>query len=112
MQYVTVSLKVDNTSSQDFSGYWGDYLRLKSGTITSPPNDATLSLGFVAHSTGGTGGVTFAMPSGSTSYTLIFLSTPSYPNGSTVKFQTDDCENVSFWERMLESSMASASSDS
>ena len=48
MQYVTVSLKVDNPSSQDFNGYWGDYLRLKSGTITSPPNDATLPLGFVA----------------------------------------------------------------
>jgi hypothetical protein len=88
MQYVTVSLKVDNQSSQDFGGYWGDYLRLKSGTITSAPNDATLPLGFVAHSTGGTGDVNFIMPAGSTSYTLIFLSTPSNPNGSTVNFQT------------------------
>ena len=87
-QFVTVSLNVDNPSSQDFSGYWGDYLRLKSGTITSPPNDATLPLGFVAHSSGGTGGVTFAMPTGSTSYTLIFLSTPSNPTQSTVNFQT------------------------
>jgi hypothetical protein len=87
-QFVTVSLKVDNPSSQDFGGYWGDYLRLKSGTITSPPTDATLPLGFVAHSSGGTGDVTFAMPAGSTSYTLIFLSNPSHPNGSTVNFQT------------------------
>jgi len=88
MQYVTVSLKVDNPSSQDFSGYWGDYLRLKSGTITSPPNDATLPLGFVAGSTGGTGDVNFIMPAGNTSYTLIFKSTPSYPTQSTVNFQT------------------------
>ena len=87
MQFVTVSLKVDNPSSQDFSGYWGDYLRLKSGTITSPPNDATLPLGFVAHSSGGTGDVNFIMPSGNTSYTLIFLSTPSNPTQSTVNFQ-------------------------
>ncbi len=87
MQFVTVSLKVDNPTSQNFGGYWGDYLRLKSGTITSPPNDATLPLGFAAGSSGGTGDVTFAMPAGSTSYTLIFLSTPSYPQ-ATVNFQT------------------------
>jgi len=88
MQFVTISLKVDNPTSQNFSGYWGDYLRLKSDTITSPPNDSTLPLGFAAGSSGATGNVIFAMPAGSTSFTLIFLSTPSYPNGATVNFQT------------------------
>ncbi len=89
MQYVTVSLKVDNPSSQGFSGYWGDYLRLKSGTITSPPsNDATLPLSFAAGSSGSTGDVNFIMPAGSTSYILIFLSTASFPTQSTVNFQT------------------------
>ncbi len=89
MQFVTVTLKVDNPTSQDFRGYWGDYIRLKSGTITSPPsNDSTLPLTFVAGSSGGTGDVIFAMPAGSTTYTLIFLGTPSYPNGTTVNFQT------------------------
>ena len=89
MQFVTVSLKVDNPTSRDYSAYWGDYLRLKSGTITSPPsNDSTFPLSFVAGSSGGTGDVTFAMPAGSTTYTLIFLGTPSYPNGTTVNFQT------------------------
>ncbi|HWZ19836.1 MAG TPA: hypothetical protein VNW73_13635 [Ktedonobacteraceae bacterium] len=61
---------------------------MKSGTITSPPNDATLPLGFVAGSSGGKGDVNFIMLAGSISYTLIFLSTPSYPNESTVNFQT------------------------
>jgi hypothetical protein len=87
MQFVTVSLKVDNPTSQNFGGYWGDYLRLKSGTITSPPNDSTLPLGFAAGSSGGTGDVNFIMPSGNTSYTLIFLSTPSNPTQSTANFQ-------------------------
>jgi hypothetical protein len=88
MQYVTVSLKVDNPSSQGFSGYWGDYLRLKSGTITSAPNDATLPLSFAAGSSGGTGDVNFIMPTGSTSYTLLFLQTASFPTPSSVSFQT------------------------
>jgi len=66
----------------------GDYLRLRSGAITSPPNDSTLLLGFVAGSSGGTGDVNFIMSAGSASYTLIFKSTASYPTQSTVNFQT------------------------
>jgi hypothetical protein len=89
MQYVTVSMKVDNPSSQDFNAYWGDYLRLKSGDTTSAPSTDTNSpLSFASGSTGGTGDVNFIMPAGSTSYTLIFLSTPSFPTQSTVNFQT------------------------
>ena len=89
MQYVTVSLKVDNPSSQDFSAYWGDYFRLKSGDTTSAPStDTTFPLNFAAGSSGGTGDVDFIMPAGSTSYTLMFLSTPSYPTQSTVNFHT------------------------
>jgi zinc-ribbon domain len=89
MQYVTVSLKVDNPSSQDFSAYWGDYFRLKSGDTTSAPSTATnFPTSFAAGSSGGTGDVNFIMPAGSTSYTLLFLSTSSYPTQSTVNFQT------------------------
>jgi Domain of unknown function (DUF4352)/zinc-ribbon domain len=89
MQYVTVVLKVDNPSSQNFNAYWGDYFRLKSGDITSAPStDTNFPLSFVAGSSGGTGNVVFVMPAGSTSYTLIFLSTPSFPTQSTVNFQT------------------------
>ena len=89
MQYVTVSLKVDNPSSQVFSAYWGDYFRLKSGDTTSAPSTATnFPTSFAAGSSGGTGDVNFIMPAGSTSYTLLFLSTSSYPTQSTVNFQT------------------------
>src|SRR5438876_8806042 len=89
MQYVTVSLKVDNPSSRDFSAYWGNYFRLKSSDTTSEPtSDTNFPLSFAAGSSGGTGDVNFIMPAGSTSYTLIFLSTPSFPTQSTVNFQT------------------------
>jgi hypothetical protein len=88
MQYVTVSLKIDNPSSQDFNAYWGDYFRLKSGDTTSAPStDTNFPLSFASGSTGGTGDVNFIMPAGSTSYTLIFLSAPSRAQ-STVNFQT------------------------
>jgi hypothetical protein len=77
MQYVSVTLKVDNPTSQTFRGYYGDYIRLKSGDITSAPTgDSTLPLGFDAGSSGSTGNVIFTMPSGSTSYTLILLNNP------------------------------------
>ena len=88
-QFVTVSLKVDNPSSQDFSAYWGDYFRLQSGSAISAPSTGTnFPTSFAAGSTGGTGDVDFAMPSGSTTYTLMFKSTPSYPTPSSVNFQT------------------------
>jgi hypothetical protein len=89
MQFVTVSLKVDNPSSQEFNAYYGDYFRLKSGGTTSAPSLSTnFPLSFAAGSTGGTGDVDFIMPAGSTSYTLMFLSTPSFPTSSSVNFQT------------------------
>ena len=88
-QFVTVSLKVDNPSSQDFSAYWGDYFRLQSGSTISPPStDTNFPTSFAAGSTGGTGDVDFVMPTGSTTYTLLFKSTASYPTPSSVNFQT------------------------
>jgi hypothetical protein len=79
MQYVIVTLKVNNPTSQDFRGYYGDYIRLKSGDATSAPTgDTTLPLSFAAGSSGNTGDVIFTMPSASTSYTLILLNTPVY----------------------------------
>ena len=89
MQYVNVTLKVDNPTSQTFRGYYGDYIRLKSGDVTSAPSvDSTLPLGFDAGSSGSTGNVIFTMPSGSTSYTLILLNNPSYQyNQATANFQ-------------------------
>src|SRR5207244_9961770 len=60
MQFVTVSLKVDNPSSQNFSAYWGDYLRLQSGGTTSAPSsDTNFPTSFASGSSGGTGDVNF-----------------------------------------------------
>ena len=88
MQFVTVSLKIDNPSSQNFSAYWGDYFRLQSGATTSAPSsDTNFPTSFASGSSGGTGDVNFIMPTGSTSYTLIFLKTVSY-SASSVNFQT------------------------
>jgi hypothetical protein len=89
MQYVNVTLKVDNPTSQTFRGYYGDYLRLKSGDAKNAPSgDSTLPLGFDAGSSGTTGNVIFIMPSGSAPYTLIFLAN-TYNNyaQSTANFQ-------------------------
>jgi hypothetical protein len=88
MQYVNVALKVDNPTAQTFRGLAGDYLRLKSGDVTSSPADSTLPLGFDAGSSGSKGNVIFTMPSGSTSYTLIFLAnTFTQYNQATANFQ-------------------------
>jgi hypothetical protein len=89
MQYVIVTLKVDNPTSQTFRGYYGDYLRLQAGDAKSAPTgDTTLPLSFDAGSSGSTGDVVFTMPSGSGSYTLIFLPN-TYTNYSqaTANFQ-------------------------
>jgi len=88
--YITVTLKVDNPTSSDFNGYWGDYIRLKSGNTTSAPTtDTTLPLNFAAGSTGSTGNVFFVMPQGSTSFTLVMLARPSSPpiNAASTTFQ-------------------------
>ncbi len=91
MQYVIVTLKVDNPTTQTFRGYYGDYIRLKSGDSTSAPTgDTTLPLSFDAGSSGSTGDVIFTMPSGSTSYTLILLNTPVYQfTQATANFQVE-----------------------
>lgn len=74
MRYVTITMNVDNTSSQNFNGYWGDYLRLKTaGNMSAPTSDTNFPTGFVAGSTGNTGTLYFLVPEGNTSYTLVFL---------------------------------------
>ncbi len=88
--YITVTLKVDNPTSSDFNGYWGDYIRLKSGNTTSAPTtDTTLPLNFAAGSTGSTGNVFFVMPQGSTSFTLMMLARSTSPpiNAASTTFQ-------------------------
>jgi len=90
MQYVVVTLSVDNPTSNDFNAYWGDYIRLKSGSVTSSPSaDTTFPTGFPAGSAGTTGSVIFLMPQDSTSFTLIMLAQNSSPpiSQATVNFK-------------------------
>jgi hypothetical protein len=78
MLYVTVTLKVDNPTSNEFIAYWGDYFRLKAGTSISPPDaSSNFPTNFAAGSSGQTGTLYFALPQGNTSYTLMFLNSPS-----------------------------------
>lgn len=90
MRYVVVTLSVDNPTSNDFSAYWGDYIRLKSGSTTSSPSaDTNFPTGFPAGSAGTTGSLIFLMPQDSTSFTLILLAQNSSPpiSQATANFQ-------------------------
>ncbi|TMF45898.1 MAG: hypothetical protein E6I32_12370 [Chloroflexi bacterium] len=87
--YITVTLKADNPSSNEFIGYVGDFMRLKSGdTTTSPTSDSTFPTSVPASSSGTTGTVVFLMPQGSTAFTLIMLMQSNPPvNQVTANFQ-------------------------
>ena len=89
MRFVTLILKVDNSSSNDFNGFDGDYIRLTAGSTTSSPtSDSNFPTGFSANSTGTTGTLIFAVPEGNTSYTLMLLNTSSTPfTQATAAFQ-------------------------
>ena len=88
MVYVTVTLKAVNSSANNFSAYPGDYMRLQSGDSKSPPSDFTFPTS-VASQSNGTGTVTFAIPQGGTSFTLLMLAQQSSPpiNAASVTFQ-------------------------
>jgi hypothetical protein len=88
MVYVTVTLKIVNSSTNNFSAYPGDYIRLQSGNSKSPPSEFTLPTSVAAQSNGN-GTVSFAIPQGGTSFTLLMLAQQSSPpiNATPVTFQ-------------------------
>ncbi len=76
MRYLTLSLRVDNPTTQDVGiGFPTDYLRLKSAEVTSAPitGTTTLPLKISAGTTGVTGTVLFLMPESDTAFTLEWL---------------------------------------
>jgi hypothetical protein len=88
--YITVTLKANNPSPNEFIGYVGSFIRLKSGdTTTSPTSDSTFPTSVPASSSGTTGTVVFLMPQGSTAFTLIMLMQSGNPpiNQVTANFQ-------------------------
>jgi hypothetical protein len=85
MVYVTVTLKAVNSSANNFSGYPGDYIRLQSGDSKSPPSNFTFPTSVASQSTG-TGAVSFLIPQGGTSFTLLMLAQSSV-KAVSVNFQ-------------------------
>ncbi len=69
--FVTVTFRIDNNSSANFSGY--DYLRLQSGQTTSAPTDNNVPTSFPAQQTNQIGTAIFVMPQGSTNFTVLLL---------------------------------------
>lgn len=87
MVYVTVTLKVFNSTTNNFSAYPGDYIRLQSGDSKSPPSDFTIPTS-IASQSNGAGTVTFAIPQGGTLFTLLLLAQQTSPpiNAASVPF--------------------------
>ena len=81
MEYLTLSVKIDNPLSQQaISGSPFDYMRVKAGGKTVSPVGTTIPVSFAAGETGKAGTATFLIPQNSTACTLILLSQD--PGGS------------------------------
>ncbi len=89
MEYLTLSLKIDNTLSQEaISGSPFDYMRVKAGGKTVAPVSTTLPVSFAVGEMGKTGTATFLIPQNSTACTLILLSQdPGGSGQATTDFQ-------------------------
>lgn len=89
MRYLTLTLSVDNTLSQEvITGSPYDFARLQSGKTTNVPVDSALPLSFQAGASGVTGTVSFLVSQKSTAFTLLFL--PQSQNSidqATLSFQ-------------------------
>ncbi|HLZ63829.1 MAG TPA: zinc ribbon domain-containing protein [Ktedonosporobacter sp.] len=87
-RYVTLQMRFDNNSSQSTQGYYGDYVRLKAGDSTNvPTGNTTIPLSFGAGQTGQTGQVSFLVPQGVTSFTLVLLGNTTGVQQATIDFQ-------------------------
>ncbi|MDQ2903812.1 MAG: hypothetical protein M3Y81_09695 [Chloroflexota bacterium] len=77
-RFLTLTLKVDNSTSQGFTAYYGNYIRLQAGgTTVSPDSSTNFPTSFAAQSTGTTGTVIFIVPDNTSSFTLILLAQPN-----------------------------------
>jgi hypothetical protein len=72
MRYITATLSVDNTLSQEaITGSPYTYVRLKAGNALLSPQATTLPVSFATGETGKTGTVTFLAPQNSSTFTLV-----------------------------------------
>ncbi|HET8844632.1 MAG TPA: hypothetical protein VFN35_24390 [Ktedonobacteraceae bacterium] len=92
MEYLTLTLKVDNNLSQEaITGSPFDYLRVKAGDKTAGPVDTTLPVSFAIGDKGTkakTGTAVFLIPQNNSAVTLILLSQdPGNDGQATIDFQ-------------------------
>jgi len=74
MRYVSLTLSVDNTLSQEaIPGSPFEYARIQYGNASASPVDTSLPVSFNAGVLGTTGTITFLVPQKSTAYTLVFV---------------------------------------
>jgi hypothetical protein len=84
MNYLVVTLKVDNSLSQQvIPGSVYDYMRLATGRSSAAPVDTTLPTAFGAGKLGASGSVTFLVPQHSSAFTITLL-----PQGGSVQAST------------------------
>jgi zinc-ribbon domain len=85
--YITVTVSVFNPQANDFSAYYGDYVRLSvGGTTNAPTGDTNFPTTFTSQ-TSTTGTLIFLVPEGSTTYTLVLLAISNPPaQQATVPF--------------------------
>ena len=79
--YVTVTLKIDNNTANNFSDVPYDYLRLKAGGAVSPPTKQDIPTS-ISTGTNQTGTCTFKVPQGNTDFVLQLLKTTLSANGT------------------------------
>lgn len=73
MRYVSLTLSVDNTLSQEaIPGSPFEYARIQYGNASASPVDTSLPVSFKAGVLGITGTITFLVPQKSAAYTLVF----------------------------------------
>lgn len=88
MRYITVTLSVDNTLTQEaITGSPYTYMRLKTGNTLLSPVNSTLPVSFAVGETGKTGTATFLAPQRSSAFTLLLQ-----PQGTASGFNPDSAD--------------------
>ena len=89
MYYVILDMSIDNPSTNDYTGVWGDYIRMSAGTVTNTPDSNHIPTSFAAGSSGTEATAAFLVPQTAASYTFILLPQQSYTKTSqeTITFQ-------------------------
>lgn len=75
--YLILSIAIANNTSNDFSFFPSDIMRVQSGGNSAPPDSNTTLPVTTASNGTGSGVVAFLVPQGTTSFTLVMLAQPN-----------------------------------